>query len=124
MKKIIFLALLATLSSTLHAQEVSSTARDTVIQTEKETYAYITVTGKAFSSKLKINIDLGIKPEQTKLANEYLEQVKDEKSHAAVLNYMAEQGFVLIQALDYSKGYNTNGETTGIWFIMKKTEDK
>ncbi len=124
MKRIVFILLFTASSGSLFSQDILQSGSDTSAAAQQYTYAYITVSEKVLSSKLKVTIDLGSKPEQIKLANEYWSQIKDEKSYAAVLNYMTENGFVLVETLDYSNGYNNNGETSGVRFIMKKIVNK
>lgn len=98
-------------------------------QTEKEnrhafSYAYISVEGKIFSKKLKVEVDLGDKPGQIKTGLEYSEILTNKKSYAAVLNYMVENEFELVETLtlnDNSSYQGTgSGGTTGIIFIMRK----
>ncbi len=105
----IFLALiLTTLSTGLFAQDY------------KYEYAYISVSGKMFSKKLKVNVDFGDTPEQIKAGEEYSEKLTNKKSYAAVLNYMVENQFELVETLDYTSNYEGTGGTSGIVFIMRK----
>ena len=91
-------------------------------QTEDKTYsyAYILVEGKLFSKKLKVNVDFGDTPEQSKAGIEYSERLTNKKSYAAILNYMVENKFELVQTLDYNYNYAGSGGTSGIVFIMSK----
>lgn len=99
------------------------------IQMEKEpalSYAYISIQGKVFSKKLKVVVDVGDTPEQIKAGQQYSEILTDKKSYAAVLNFMVDNGFELIDTLtleDNSSFQGTgSGGTTGIIFIMKRKE--
>jgi hypothetical protein len=82
-------------------------------------YAYISVHGKIFSKKLKVEVDLGDSPEQIAEAEEYSQQLTDKKSYAAILNHLVANGFELVETLDASFAYQDTG-TTGIVFIMKR----
>lgn len=97
------------------------------IQQEKDpglSYAYISIQGKIFSKKLKVVVDFGDTPEQIKAGQQFSEILTNKKSYAAVLNYMVENYFELIDTLtleDKSSFQGTgSGGTTGIIFIMKK----
>ena len=83
-------------------------------------YAYIQIKGKAFSKKLKVEVDFGDTPEQLRAGEEYSEILTNKKSYAAVLNYMAERHFDLVETRDYIFTYQGTGETSGIIFIMKR----
>jgi hypothetical protein len=102
------------------SQEVKATSEKTKIQDATYTYAYILVEGKAFSKKLKVDVDFGDTPEQLKAGKEYSERLTNKKSYAAVLNYMVESGFELVQTLDYTSSYSGSGGTSGVVFIMRK----
>lgn len=86
----------------------------------KYSYAYISVAGKLFSKKLKVEVDFGDTPEQITQGHEYSEYLTNKKSYAAVLNYMVEQQFELVNTLDLAESYQGTGGTSGIVFIMKK----
>lgn len=105
---------------TSFSQEVKATNEKTKIQGTTRTYAYILVEGKLFSKKLKVNVDFGDTPEQLNAGKEYSERLTNKKSYAAVLNYMVEHGFDLVQTLDYTDSYAGSGGTSGIVFIMSK----
>lgn len=99
------------------------------IQMEKEpalSYAYISIQGKIFSKKLKVVVDFGDTPEQIKAGQQYSEILTDKKSYAAVLNYMVENDFELVETLTLEShstaGGNGSGGTSGIIFIMKRKE--
>ncbi|MBK7427288.1 MAG: hypothetical protein IPI60_09790 [Saprospiraceae bacterium] len=99
------------------------------IQMEKDpglSYAYISIQGKIFSKKLKVVVDFGDTPEQIKAGQQYSEILTDKKSYAAVLNYMVENDFELVETLTLEShstaGGNGSGGTSGIIFIMKRKE--
>ena len=104
---------------------ISITAFSQVNQTEKEkdqafSYAYISIEGKLFSKKLKVEVDFGDTPEQKLAGQEYSEILTNKKSYAAVLNYMVENQFELVETLELISSYQGSGGTSGIIFIMKK----
>lgn len=120
MKNILMLALIVTINLTAFSQDN---------QTEKEkdqafSYAYISVEGKVFSKKLKVEVDFGDTPEQIKAGQEYTEILTNKKSYAAILNYMVENEFELVETLtlESNSSYQGSGSggTSGIIFIMKK----
>ncbi|WP_442587085.1 hypothetical protein ACSBL2_13650 [Pedobacter sp. AW31-3R] len=90
------------------------------IQKQDKIYAYILVQGKLLSKKLKVKVDFGDTEEQLKAGEEYSQILTNKKSYAAILNYMVENGFELIQTLDYTDVYSGSGGTSGVVFIMKK----
>lgn len=117
MRKFIMIALIATISFNAFSQ------------TEKETsqtisYAYISVSGKLLSKKLNVIVDLGDLPEQIKAGQEYSQVLTNKKSYAAILNYMVENDFELVETLTLEEGSSYqgtgNGGTCDIIFIMKK----
>ncbi|MCJ0742953.1 hypothetical protein [Pedobacter montanisoli] len=87
---------------------------------DRYSYAYISVEGKALSKKLKVQVDLGDTPEQIEKGKTYSEHLTNKKSYAAVLNYMIENQFELVNTLGLNSSYKGTGETSGIIFIMKK----
>jgi hypothetical protein len=117
MRIFLMLAFIAINGSTVYSQ---------ANQIEKETfsYAYISVEGKIFSKKLKVEVDFGDTPEQIKAGKEFSEILTNKKSYAAVLNYMVENEFELVETLtlvgNVSIQGNGSGGTSGIIFIMKK----
>ncbi len=111
---ILMLAFITTISLTAFSQEN---------QTEKDqtfSYAYISVEGKAFSKKLKVEVDFGDTPEQIKAGQEYSEILTNKKSYAAVLNYMVENQFELVEAHEFVSSFQGTGGTSGTIFILKK----
>ncbi|MBP1673826.1 MAG: hypothetical protein H6Q25_1641 [Bacteroidetes bacterium] len=89
-------------------------------QDQTLSYACVTVEGKTFSKKLKVKVDFGDTPEQIKLGEEYSQILTNKKSYAAILNYMVENKFELVETLDYTENIQGSGGTAGIVFIMKK----
>lgn len=114
MRIILMFAFIATISLTAFSQDN---------QTEKDqtfSYAYISVEGKLFSKKLKVEVDFGDTPEQIKAGQEYSEVLTNKKSYAAVLNYMVEKQFELVETLELISSYQGSGGTSGIIFILRK----
>jgi len=105
---IILVFVLATFTSDLFSQDSTYT------------YAYISVSGKIFSKKLKVEVDFGDTDDQIKVGEEYTEILTNKKSYAAVLNYMVQNNFELVETLEYTYSYNGTGGTSGIAFIMRK----
>lgn len=89
-------------------------------QTPAYSYAYISIVGKAMSKKLNVEVDFGDTPEQIKAGEEYSKLLTNKKSYAAVLNYMVENQYELVETLDYSLMHAGSGGTYGIVFIMRK----
>lgn len=94
--------------------------KDTTFKNQSQAYAYITIEGKTFGKKLKVNVDFGDTPDQIKTGEEYSETLTNKKSYAAVLNYMAEHGYELVGSGDNSFSYQGTGGTSGIIFIMRR----
>ena len=63
---------------------------------------------------------MGDTPEQLIAGKEYSEILTNKKSYAAVLNYMAEKQFELIESRDINFSYEGTGGTYGIILIMRK----
>ena len=119
MKKILTLVFIATLSLSANAQDASGIqmkhSHDQIFS-----YAYITVQGKFLSNKLKVEVDLGELPEQIKESEDYSKILTNKKSFAAILNYMAENHYELVETLDNLYPNQGTGGIAGIVFIMKK----
>ncbi len=88
----------------------------------KFSYAYISIEGKLFSKKLKVQVDFGDTPAQINKGLEYSGSLTDKKSYAAVLNYMVDKQFELVNTLGLSDSFQGTGGTSGIIFIMRKKE--
>ncbi|GEP96725.1 hypothetical protein [Chitinophaga cymbidii] len=114
MRMILTLVFITALCMTSFSQSIQQT------QDRKYSYAYILVEGKLFSKKLKVTVDFGDTPEQIKAGKEFSEKLTNKKSYAAVLNYMVENQFELVETLDYASSYMGSGGTDGIVFIMRK----
>jgi hypothetical protein len=104
----------------LVAMFLTTYSNDLVAQDQEYSYAYISIHGKIFSKKLKVIVDLGDSPEQIIAGDKYSEKLTNKKSYAAVLNYMVENQFELVETLDFIYTYQGSGGTSGIVFIMKK----
>lgn len=115
---ILTLTLLAGIALPAFSQDNQDTGSEK--PTPAYSYAYISIGGKVFSKKLKVEVDLGDTPEQIQAGKEYSEILTNKKSYAAVLNYMVEHQFELVETLDYSLLYAGSGGTYGIVFIMRK----
>lgn len=118
MKAIIVLAAVLIFGHTAMAQGLPTlTSKTTPISTS---YAYIQIQGKVLSKKLKVEVDLGDSPAQIKAGEEISETLTNKKSYAAILNYMVESGYELVDTLEYTSSYAGSGGTAGIVFIMRK----
>ncbi|UOE47460.1 hypothetical protein MTO98_23925 [Mucilaginibacter sp. SMC90] len=120
MKLILPILLLTILSMKASSQETKPDSSAIIARNAMSTYAYIQVEGKLLSKKLKVQVDFGDTPEQLKMGKEYSEKLTGKKSYAAILNFMVQSKFELVQTLEYSETYSGTGGTTGIVFIMKK----
>lgn len=109
------LAVMLSFANSSFAQDNNGKAQNEILS-----YAYISVEGKLFSKKLKVEVDFGDTPEQMKAGKEYSEYLTNKKSYAAILNYMVEQQFELINTLELTASFQGSGGTSGIVFIMKR----
>lgn len=86
-------------------------------------YAFVSVEGTLFSKKLKVEVDLGDRQEQIDVGKKYSEILSNRKSYTAILNYMTDEGFELVQTLtlESSSSYSGSGAggTSGVIFIMR-----
>ncbi|GAA4209176.1 hypothetical protein GCM10022289_34260 [Pedobacter jeongneungensis] len=123
MKFILTLLFLSTLSLAGFSQETKKTGTGTLTQDKKYSYAYILIQGKFLSRRLKVDVDFGDTPEQLKDGRQYSETLTNKKSYAAILNYMVESQYELVQTLDYTDTYSGSGGTSGIVFIMRKNKE-
>lgn len=124
MKNILTLAFIVTCWSTAFAQDSQQVESKNQNESEAYSYAYIAVSGRPFSKKLIVEVDLGDTPEQINHGEEYSRLLTNKKSYAAVLNYMVENGFELIETLSYTQSFQGSGETSGVMFIMKKKKQR
>jgi hypothetical protein len=120
MRNILMLAFIVAINLTAFSQD-NQTVKE---KDQAFSYAYISVEGKLFSKKLKVEVDFGDTPEQIKAGQEYTELLTNKKSYAAILNYMVENEFELVETLtlEGNSSYQGTGSggTSGIIFIMKK----
>ena len=65
-------------------------------------------------------MDIGDSEEQIELGKEYSETLNNKKSYAAILNFMAEKQFELVESREINSSYQGTGGTTGIVFIMRR----
>src|SRR5690606_12844370 len=118
-KKILFtLALIVTFQLAALAQSGVGKASD-----KAYSYAYIRVSGQPFSRKLVVDVDLGDTEAQKQAGQQYSDAITNKKSYAAVLNYMADEGYELVQMQELVESYKGTGGTSGVIFIMKKRKD-
>ncbi|SMG05813.1 hypothetical protein [Sphingobacterium psychroaquaticum] len=117
-----YLILLCLLSYALYPSAETLKANQIEIQKEKVSYAYIRIEGKFLSKKLKVNVDLGDSEKQLEDGMKLSQILTNTRSYAAVLNYMAEIGYELVNTLDLTKNSDGTGGTSGIVYVMKKTE--
>ena len=82
------------------------------------------VQGKAFSKKLKVDVDFGDTEEQQSAGEEYSKILTNKRSYAAVLNHMAENKFELVQTLELTESFQGSGGTSGVVFILKKRKEQ
>ena len=80
-------------------------------------YAYISITGKTFSDKLNVKVDLGDSSDQLIEGKRLSEFLSEKTSYASVLNYMSGLGFELVETIPVNSG---SGGTSAIIFIMRK----
>jgi len=86
-------------------------------------YAYVTVHGKLFSKKLSVTVDFGDEPAQVKLGEQFNSQLTDKTSFVSVLNYMVDNGYELVQAIDYIYISQGTGGTQGLAFLMRQKKE-
>lgn len=89
-------------------------------QHNENSYAYIVVQGKVFSKKLIVEVDLGDTPEQIKQGKEFSDTLMNKKSYAAILNYMSQNKYELVESRDLNFTFQGSGGSSGIVLIMKK----
>jgi len=123
MKFILTVLFVATISLAGFSQETKKTSIGALTLDKKYSYAYILIQGKFLSRKLKVDVDFGDTPEQIKEGRQYSEMLTNKKSYAAILNYMVESQYELVQTLDYTDTYSGSGGTSGIVFIMRKNKE-
>jgi len=85
-------------------------------------YAHVSINGKAFTKKLKVEVDFGEEPDQIAKGEEYSAILNNKKSFASILNYMEENGYELVQSMEIIFMINGGGGTQGIQFIMREKQ--
>ena len=120
MKPILFLILFTISTNLTFSQNLVINRTETVQKNSATEYVYIRVQGKAFSKKLKVDVDFGDSEAQLKKGEDYSEILTNKKSYAAILNYMAENNYELLQTIEITSSYQGFGGTTGVIFIMKR----
>ncbi len=122
MKEILTLTFIVFMSLTTFSQDVTSPTYS---------YAYITVERKPFSKQLKVTVDLGDTPEQLKTGEKYSEELTNKESQVAILNYMGERQYELIETRNRDQNFTLQqgvGKTseirgsTAVIFIMRKKQ--
>lgn len=117
MQKLLFVLLATIIGSVSLAQENKTATTDN--------YAYIEVSKKTLSKKLKVSVDLGDSIEQQEKGQQWSAELTNKTSHAAILNYMAERNFSLVETIARPHPHDTEaGATDGIIFIMRKNDEK
>jgi len=91
-------------------------------QTSEE-YVYIAVTGKLFSKKLNVFVDFGDTPDQIVKSGKYSEKLTGRRSYIGVLNYMFEDGYELVETIEFTSIYQGSGGTSGLGFILRKQKE-
>ena len=114
MPKLLLIALFICLSNSSFSQDSVKNVSQTY------SYSYLTVMGKTFSKKLSVEVDLGDTPEQIELGKSYSEILNNKKSYAAILNYMADEKYELVESRDIVGSYQGTGGSYGIILIMRK----
>jgi hypothetical protein len=120
MKIILTIAFIIAINFTAFSQNAQPTEVKQKSQDQTYSYAYISVEGRLFSKKLKVEVDFGDSPEQIQASKEYSEILSNKKSYAAILNYMGEKQFELVNTVDYVATFQGNGGSSGIAYIMRK----
>jgi len=90
-----------TLIVTISLSTFSLNVQDTSItkQAQSFSYAYISIEGRVFSKKLKVEVDFGDTPEQLIAGKEFSEKLSSKKSYAAILNHMVDNQFERVETL-------------------------
>lgn len=83
-------------------------------------YAFIEMHRNSFNDKIRIDVDLSDTPEQIKTGKEYTELLTNKKSYAAILNFMEQNQFKLVQSLVLTENVQGSGGSSGMVFIMRK----
>ena len=97
--------------------------QDTIFAQTSEEYVYIAVSGRLFSKKLNIVVDFGDKEEQITKSEKYTKILTGRKSYIGVLNYMFDEGYELLETMEFTSLYQGTGGTSGLGFILKKKKE-
>jgi hypothetical protein len=101
MKKLLLLMAVAVLPCLAGAQTMPDTTRT---RRAAEEYCSITPHGKAFSSKLTVDVDYGQSADDEEKLVDSDRKVINFKSPVDALNYMARQGWVYVNSIVTDKG--------------------
>ncbi len=114
------LMLSAVLSLAGFSESSQTTMPEDQEQTQAYSYVYIAVTNSRPTEKFEVRVDFGDTQEQLKAGKAYSELLTKKNSYAAVLNYMVDNGFELVETLDYSSIYAGSGGSSGVVFLMRE----
>ena len=89
-------------------------------QDQKTEYAFVQVDGRELSQKLDVHVDFGDSPQQIEAGRLYSKELTGKKSYAAILNYMSENKFELVESLSSKMPAVLTGETSRVTFVMKR----
>lgn len=118
MKRLLCILITTAISFVSLAQEHKATSSETSI-----IYAYVAVSNKALSKKLKVKVDLGDTAEQQNEGKRLSSALNNKESHAAILNYMAERNYELVETIAKQHPHSTDaGALDGMIFIMRKSQ--
>lgn len=92
---------------------------ESIAQDVTSSYTYISISGRLMTPKLKVEVDLGETREQRIKGRKFSEILSEKSTHAAILNYMDENHFELVQAMENIIG----GSASKTIFIMRKKKD-
>ncbi|HMK06443.1 MAG TPA: hypothetical protein VK476_02870 [Flavobacterium sp.] len=120
MRLILTLTCIIAICCSSYSQSIKEGELKNQMHSQTYSYALITIENKGFGKKLSVEVDLGDTPEQIKTGREYSEILTNKKSNAAVLNYMAENQFELVESRENNMSYQGTGGTESVIFIMRK----
>lgn len=116
------IAFTAMMSLSAFAQATNEAVTKNQIQNvETPKYVYLTIEERGLSSKLDVKVDFGDTEQLIKLGEEYSKALTGKRSYAAILNYMAERNYELVERKELVNYYKDNTRTNfGVTYIMKK----
>lgn len=120
MKKFLIFFIITVYSFNCYA--VDAVSVDEIVAQKRETYAYIRVEGKFLSKRLKVKVDLGDSENQIAAGEKLSDLLSSKKSYAAVLNYMSDLGYELINTLELTNDSSASRGISVIVYVMKKVE--